>query len=226
MLPEDEDEDENTATARRPLAAAGEDVDRLRVDLQSDLAILERWYEGASAVAREDDEKLLALRKTLSGIVAKAAEDGERAGATQRLTKAEEFRQNRKVLLFFVLRGYRRLDHRLPGMSSPRTTTFVLRGTDRGCRRRRRETWCHPGDAVHGFAPEASDAPPGVEDEYDILVTTDVLGQGVNLQQARNVINYDLPWNPMRVVQRNGRIDRVNSPHSHIYPHRFSGGST
>lgn len=72
--------------------------------------------------------------------------------------------------------------------------------------------------AVHGFTPNSSDAPPEAADEYDILVTTDVLGQGINLQEARTVINYDLPWNPMRVVQRNGRIDRVNSPHSDIYP--------
>jgi hypothetical protein len=76
-------------------------------------------------------------------------------------------------------------------------------------------------EAVHGFAPNSGDAPPGATDEFDILITTDVLGQGVNLQEARNVINYDLPWNPMRVVQRNGRIDRVNSPHSEIYPFSF-----
>ena len=43
----------------------------------------------------------------------------------------------------------------------------------------------------------------------------------LSLQEARTVINYDLPWNPMRVVQRNGRIDRVNSPHSKIYPISF-----
>jgi hypothetical protein len=73
--------------------------------------------------------------------------------------------------------------------------------------------------AVHGFAPYSSDAPADAEDEYDILIATDLLGQGVNLQDARNVINYDLPWNPMRVVQRNGRIDRVDSPHDEIFPH-------
>jgi len=76
-------------------------------------------------------------------------------------------------------------------------------------------------EAVHGFAPNSGDAPPGATDEFDILIATDVLGQGVNLQEARTVINYDLPWNPMRVVQRNGRIDRVNSPHSRIYPVTF-----
>ncbi len=39
----------------------------------------------------------------------------------------------------------------------------------------------------------------------------------VNLQQARHIINYDLPWNPMRLVQRHGRIDRVGSPHAEVF---------
>ena len=52
----------------------------------------------------------------------------------------------------------------------------------------------------------------GDEDRFDIVVTTDVLAEGVNLQQARHIINYDLPWNPMRLVQRHGRIDRIGIP--------------
>src|SRR4029077_14322032 len=72
--------------------------------------------------------------------------------------------------------------------------------------------------AVFGFAPESSEAPRGYdEDKFDILITTDVLAEGVNLQQACNIINYDLPWNPMRLVQRHGRIDRIGSPHKDVY---------
>jgi superfamily II DNA/RNA helicase len=72
--------------------------------------------------------------------------------------------------------------------------------------------------AVFGFAPESSEAPPGADqDLYDILLSTDVLAEGVNLQQARNIINYDLPWNPMRLVQHHGRIDRIGSPHRDVY---------
>ena len=41
------------------------------------------------------------------------------------------------------------------------------------------------------------------------MVTNDVLAEGVSLQQAGQIINYDLPWNPMRLVQRHGRIDRI-----------------
>jgi superfamily II DNA/RNA helicase len=39
----------------------------------------------------------------------------------------------------------------------------------------------------------------------------------MNLQQCRNIINYDLPWNPMRLVQRHGRIDRIGSPHKDVF---------
>ena len=48
------------------------------------------------------------------------------------------------------------------------------------------------------FAPETA-GQPGEADETDILVSTDVLAEGVNLQQARHIINYDMPWNPMRL---------------------------
>jgi len=47
------------------------------------------------------------------------------------------------------------------------------------------------------------------EDRFDILVTTDVLAEGVNLQQARHIINYDLPWNPMRLVQSMGELTEL-----------------
>jgi hypothetical protein len=39
----------------------------------------------------------------------------------------------------------------------------------------------------------------------------------MNLQQCRNIVNYDLPWNPMRLVQRHGRIDRIGSPHKRVF---------
>lgn len=55
------------------------------------------------------------------------------------------------------------------------------------------------------------------QDDYDILITTDVLSEGVNLHQCNVVINYDLPWNPTKIMQRVGRINRVNTPHDKLY---------
>lgn len=75
---------------------------------------------------------------------------------------------------------------------------------------------------IAGFAPQTSGprnaaGEPTAADEFDILFTTDVLAEGVNLQQAGQMINYDLPWNPMRIVQRHGRIDRIGSKHDYIH---------
>jgi len=53
--------------------------------------------------------------------------------------------------------------------------------------------------------------------EIDLLLSTDVLSEGQNLQQAQAVISFDMPWNPQRVVQRNGRIIRLKSPHDEVF---------
>jgi ERCC4-related helicase/HKD family nuclease len=48
------------------------------------------------------------------------------------------------------------------------------------------------------------------EDNYDVLLTTDRISEGFNLNRAGMVINYDIPWNPVRVIQRVGRINRIS----------------
>jgi len=59
------------------------------------------------------------------------------------------------------------------------------------------------------------------EKEIDILMSTDVLSEGQNLQTAKYLINYDLHWNPTRMIQRAGRIDRIGSPYKKIYVFNF-----
>lgn len=68
------------------------------------------------------------------------------------------------------------------------------------------------------FAPIAKDARDRVseKDELTYLFSTDVLAEGQNLQDCGLLINYDLHWNPVRMIQRNGRINRLGSPHSEI----------
>ncbi len=55
----------------------------------------------------------------------------------------------------------------------------------------------------------------------DILIATDVLSEGQNLQDCDMVINYDIHWNPVRVIQRMGRIDRLGSPNKIIFGYNF-----
>jgi hypothetical protein len=55
----------------------------------------------------------------------------------------------------------------------------------------------------------------------DILIATDALSEGQNLQDADMVINYDIHWNPVRIIQRMGRIDRLGSPNEQIFGINF-----
>jgi hypothetical protein len=70
---------------------------------------------------------------------------------------------------------------------------------------------------LEAFAPRALGvAPPHGTAAVDVLLATDLLGEGLNLQDAERVIHYDLPWSPARLAQRVGRIDRLASPHVHV----------
>ena len=70
------------------------------------------------------------------------------------------------------------------------------------------------------FCPESVTDEPGFQPdggEVDVILSTDILSEGQNLQQAQAVLSFDMPWNPQRVVQRNGRIIRLRSPHDTAY---------
>src|SRR2546428_611120 len=72
-------------------------------------------------------------------------------------------------------------------------------------------------EALRAFAPLAQGSgPPPPALETDVLIATDLLSEGLNLQDAARVIHYDLPWSPARLAQRVGRIDRLGSPHDRI----------
>ena len=59
------------------------------------------------------------------------------------------------------------------------------------------------------------------KNDFDVLITTDVLAEGINLHRASVLINYDLPWNPTRVMQRVGRINRVGTTFETIHVFNF-----
>lgn len=66
---------------------------------------------------------------------------------------------------------------------------------------------------IERFSPRSSGQKhlEGTPDELSVLVATDTLAEAVNLQDCSNVINFDLPWNPMVLVQRVGRVDRIGN---------------
>ena len=73
-------------------------------------------------------------------------------------------------------------------------------------------------EIIQMFAPIANNAKDaGINERIDILVSTEVLSEGQNLQDCNYIINYDLPWNPVRIVQRIGRLDRLTSKWDTLY---------
>ena len=71
---------------------------------------------------------------------------------------------------------------------------------------------------LSAFAPRAKERPEelAAEGEIDLLIATDCISEGQNLQDCDWLINYDIHWNPVRIIQRFGRIDRIGSPNQRI----------
>ena len=76
---------------------------------------------------------------------------------------------------------------------------------------------------VSRFAPQANlqDKQQLRDGEVRVLIATDVVSEGQNLQDCARVLNYDLHWNPVRLIQRFGRVDRIGSPHDEIHLHNM-----
>lgn len=193
-----------------PIATSEFDVERLRHDVASDRNLLAQLHARGVTVTQQQDPKLGLLIDELVRVASEAERDG---------LGEQDMRNRRKILVFSYfadtvewiaefLKDRLASDHRL---AAYRGRLAVVRGT---------EGYDDVGraHAVFGFAPVSSEAPPQfAADRFDILVTTDVLAEGMNLQQCARIVNYDLPWNPMRLVQRHGRIDRIGSQHSDVY---------
>lgn len=59
------------------------------------------------------------------------------------------------------------------------------------------------------------------QDKYNIIISSDVLAEGVNLHRSNVIVNYDSPWNATRLMQRIGRVNRIGSTSDHIYNYMF-----
>ena len=80
-----------------------------------------------------------------------------------------------------------------------------------------------PAEFAHRFSPESNKARDRVKDsdELRVLLATDVLSEGQNLQDAAIVVNYDLPWAIIRLIQRAGRVDRIGQKSAEILCYSF-----
>ena len=186
------------------------DVEALREAVENDHVRLRALAAEVAPVTAEEDPKLEALLEALTEIANQARDE-----AASGIDEA----QKRKVIVFSFFADTVKwiwdfLEEELairPELAGYLNRMVAVSGSgDTGDVSRQ--------NAVQGFAPISMEAPLGEDaDIYDLMISTDVLAEGVNLQQCRNIINYDMPWNPMRLVQRHGRIDRIGSPHTEVF---------
>jgi Helicase conserved C-terminal domain/PLD-like domain/SNF2-related domain len=205
----------------------GYHLTELQTDVESDITLLCELRDLARVVIDRDDPKVMKLIQELVGI----AEDARRVDP-----RGLSHSDRRKVIVFSAftdtiipvhealaaaienapvgssLEDYRgRIAPPIMGSYAKVHERGASGGVDQGGR----------ASTIAGFAPQTAgprnaSGEPTAKDEFDILFTTDVLSEGVNLQQAGQIINYDLPWNPMRIVQRHGRVDRIGSKHDFV----------
>lgn len=199
------------------------DAELLRGDVDRDLTLIKEVRSFALGAAHADEPKVAALLAELDRISTEASKPAPIAASEV---------DRRKVIVFSTYADtIRDLHERLTetlktaqpgsplaayrGRLAPAIIGEFASGKTGGINQVARAM------AVANFAPRTAgrlsdDGTPKDDDLYDILLTTDVLAEGVNLQQAGHIVNYDLPWNPMRIVQRHGRVDRIGSEHKSI----------
>ncbi len=194
---EDEEDEEFTVGRRRRYRLAALDVDRWRGDLREDRKMFADICERAERVTVARDAKLARLGEALRRKVKTAPAD-------------KDGRANRKALVFTTFADTAR--YLYAHLSEPMRCEFGVHvGLVTGGEGNRSTTGASQfADILGRFAPRAQNADGGGE-EIDVLIATDCLSEGQNLQDCDLVVNYDIHWNPIRLMQRFGRIDRLGS---------------
>ena len=204
--PEDDDflaPDEDCIGGKVSIRLADMDLPSWERDLEADLNIIAELLGEMEKVTPEDDAKLQHIKALINDKIGNPINPG-----------------NRKVIVFTAFADtahylYRHLtptireEHGLhsaivTGSDAPKST--LSKGYDFQ-------------SLLTLFAPRAKEkhqALPDEPNEIDILIATDCISEGQNLQDCDYLINYDIHWNPVRIIQRFGRIDRIGSPNASI----------
>ena len=197
ILPDDDEEDEEFLVnrARTPYHLGELDLARWKEDLHRDKHTLTAVWEQVRAITPDRDGKLQKIQEHL------------RARAN-RPTTDRDGRPNRKLLVFttfkdtaeYLYTNLSALAQEL-GLQIAMVSGTVTRTT--------------VGDnnfnaILTNFAPRARGRRTD-QAELDLLIATDCISEGQNLQDCDTVLNYDIHWNPVRIIQRFGRIDRIGS---------------
>ncbi len=195
ILPDEDEEDEDFEVGKGRTYRFDElDVDCWQRDLREDLQNFRDLHRAAQQVTVARDAKLGELRKVLANKVDNPLADKDGVA-------------NRKVLVFTTFADTARyLYEDIKDLGRCARVALVCGGGEN-----RSTTGASKFiDILEQFAPKAQERKGG-SDEIDILIATDCLSEGQNLQDCDLVVNYDIHWNPVRLMQRFGRIDRLGS---------------
>jgi hypothetical protein len=179
------------------------DLIRWKQDLTEDRNRLATLLSAAQQVSAARDAKLAQLRE----VIAKKARNPINAG-------------NRKIIVFTAFADTAEY---LYGEIAPwalqelglHTASVTGTGRNHTTLPNLRKDF---GTIISAFSPRSKERPADMaaEGEVDLLIATDCISEGQNLQDCDYLINYDIHWNPVRIIQRFGRIDRIGSTNSRI----------
>lgn len=206
----DEDEDEvsipgGLARGQVHVSFADMDLVSYKRDLQADLALIDGLLEAMERVTPRDDEKLQHLIRFIEEKAREPINEGNR-----KLLIFTAFADTAEYLYDQIAKLILERDGRhaalVTGSGGPRTTLGV--GFDFNAVL----TLFSPLSKKKAMIDRLKNEPR----EIDILIATDCISEGQNLQDCDMVVNYDIHWNPVRIIQRFGRVDRIGSKNERI----------
>lgn len=194
---------ESIVTSRR-IEVNLEDLDLVRwnQDLTEDANRLNFLYAQAEAIESPRDRKLATLREMIAEKVRNPLNPG-----------------NTKIIVFTTFADTARYlyKHLAPWCRENSLNAAMITGSG-GYQTTLDTVAKDQVSLLSAFAPRAKERPEKYahEGEIDLLIATDCISEGQNLQDCDFLINYDIHWNPVRIIQRFGRIDRLGSPNTVI----------
>ena len=197
VLPDDDEEDEEFSVGgrRQSYKLSELDVVRWQRDLEHDKDTLHAILRQVAAITPERDGKLQEIKQAIRD-------------KAQNPTLDRDDNPNRKLLVFTTFKDTANyLYGQLDGLASELGLNMALVSGDET----RTDTGPNSFNAIlSNFAPVARNR-AAIGEDIDLLIATDCISEGQNLQDCDTVLNYDIHWNPVRLIQRFGRIDRIGS---------------
>ena len=204
---EDDDEDWDNLMIGKKRKVLLQDIDELkwRGDLELDKIKLEELLKKANEITPDRDKKLSDLKEKIKNKIINPINPG-----------------NKKIIIFTAFADTAKYLYK--NINSWALDEFgvhsaLVTGGDSNKTTLSNVTQSDLNEILTNFSPkskERANIEPDATDEIDILICTDCISEGQNLQDCDYLINYDIHWNPVRIIQRFGRIDRIGSENKQI----------